>query len=259
MISINLNADLGEECGDDLAMLEVVGAANIACGGHAGTPATMEATVLAALARGIDIGAHPSYADHQGFGRRPMDVPPEGVEALVRDQTEALAEIAARLGGRVSHVKPHGALNNRAAMEAEAAEAVARAVRAVDSGLILLAPAGSAMVRAGRAQGLAVAEEVFADRAYDDQGNLAPRSQPGAVIHDPDAAASRVLAMLREGALTALSGRKIPCVAHSVCVHGDDAGAVALARRLRSALEQAGISLTPLSRQVLHRDGRGGI
>lgn len=246
MKSVNLNADLGEECGDDLAMLDVVGAANIACGAHAGSPAVMEATVRAAMARGIGIGAHPSYPDRQGFGRRPMDLPPAEIEAVVLAQIRDLMAIAVRVGGRVAHVKPHGALSNRAAVEAEAAVAVARAVRAADPSLVLLAPAGSALVAAGRAAGLAVAEEVFADRAYGDDGNLVPRSQPGAMIHDPEIAAARVLDMVRDGMLTTVSGRRIPCRAQSVCVHGDDSGAVALARRLRAVLEEAGIVIVPL-------------
>ncbi len=246
MMSVNLNADLGEECGDDLAMLDVVGAANIACGAHAGSPAVMEATVRAAMARGIGIGAHPSYPDREGFGRRPMNLSPAEIEAVVLAQLRDLMEIAGRLGGRVGHVKPHGALSNRAAMDAEAAAAVARAVWAADPALVLLAPAGSALVAAGREAGLRVAEEVFADRAYGDDGNLVPRSQPGAMIHDPEIAAARVLDMVREGMLTTVSGRRIACRTQSVCVHGDDPGAVALARRLRAVLEAAGITIIPL-------------
>lgn len=253
MKAINLNADLGEDCGDDAAMLDVVASANIACGFHAGDAALMARTVSAALARGVELGAHPSYPDRDGFGRRAMALAPDEIEAVVACQIGALAGIAALRGARLSHVKPHGALSNRAALEPEAAAAIARAVRAVDGGLILLAPAGSAMVAAGHGAGLAVAEEVFADRAYADDGSLIPRGHPQAMIHDIEAACAHGLRMAEEGIIRTLSGRDLACAAQSICVHGDDSQAVALARRLRQTLEARGIAILPLS-QVLHRD-----
>lgn len=169
------------------------------------------------------------------------------IEAMLAYQIGALKGIAAACGARVGHVKPHGALSNLAVVDREAALAVARGVRAADAGLILLAPAGSAMAAAGLELGLAVAEEVFADRNYDDHGNLVPRSHPQAMVHDADEAAANVLRMVRDGRLRSLSGREIPCRARSVCVHGDTPGAVALARRLRDVLTGAGIAVAPLA------------
>jgi len=252
---INLNSDLGEgfgawPMGDDAAMLDIVGAANIACGFHAGDPTVMARTVRAALARGVGIGAHPSYPDLQGFGRRPMALSAAEIEAAVAYQIGALAGVAAACGGRVEHVKPHGALSNRAAVDAEAALAVARAIKGVDAGLIFLAPAGSAMVAAGRQLGLVVAEEVFADRNYDDAGNLLPRSHPRALVHDPAEAVANVLSMVRHGGLRSIGGAEVPCSAQSVCVHGDDPGAVVLARTLKEALLRAGIEIVPLAAMV---------
>lgn len=249
---INLNADLGESfgpwvMGEDDAMLDVVASANLACGFHAGDPAVMRRTVAACVARGVSIGAHPSYADLQGFGRRAMQLPAAELENLVAYQVGALAGIAALEGGRVTHVKPHGALNNQACADAGIAAAIARAVKAVDPGLILLAPAASALLTAGRAAGLAVVEEIFADRAYRDDGQLAPRGTPGAMVHGAAACAAHVQAMLAENALIALSGKRIPTAIGSICVHGDGAEAVAVARHLRQALEGAGWKIAPLT------------
>lgn len=249
---INLNADLGESfgpwvMGEDDALLDVVASANLACGFHAGDPAVMRRTVAACVARGVSIGAHPSYADLQGFGRRAMQLPAAELENLVAYQVGALAGIAALEGGRVTHVKPHGALNNQACADAGIAAAIARAVKAVDPGLILLAPAASALLTAGRAAGLAVVEEIFADRAYRDDGQLAPRGTPGAMVHGAAACAAHVQAMLAENALIALSGKRIPTAIGSICVHGDGAEAVAVARHLRQALEGAGWKIAPLT------------
>ncbi|CAA7623354.1 putative lactam utilization protein, UPF0271 family [Candidatus Terasakiella magnetica] len=250
--SVNLNADLGEgfglwPLGDDTAMLEVVNSANIACGFHAGDATVMTRTVRAALACGVAIGAHPSYPDLQGFGRRAMALTEAEIEAVVIYQIGALAGIAGAQGARVEHVKPHGALSNRAAVDAAAAAAIARAVKAVDAGLILLAPAGSAMVRAGLDLGLRVEEEVFADRAYADDGTLIPRSHPLAMIHRPDQAALHAVRMVGEGVIRTLSGKEIATTARSVCVHGDDPHAVDLARHVRTVLEAAHLTLAPLS------------
>lgn len=249
--SINLNADLGESfgawtMGADEALLGVVASANLACGFHGGDPEVMRRSVAAAAARGVSIGAHPSYPDLQGFGRRRLDMAPREIEALVAYQVGALAGIAAMEGARVSHVKPHGALNNVACAERPVAQAIARAVRAVDPALILLAPACSELLAAGREAGCRVAVEVFADRAYTDDGQLVPRGRPGAFVHGAAASLAHVLRMLEEGALVSLSGKRLPTAIDSICVHGDNAEAVAVAAALRRGLEGAGYAIRPL-------------
>ncbi|MCC4115311.1 LamB/YcsF family protein [Aromatoleum toluclasticum] len=248
---INLNADLGESfgawsMGDDAAMLEVVKSANVACGFHAGDPLVMRQTVATAKRCGVSLGAHPSFPDLQGFGRRRMDVPSAELEAMLIYQIGALAGIARAEGSAVTHVKPHGALNNMACADAKLAATVARAVRAFDPDLILLAPALSQLVIAGREAGLRVVEEAFADRAYLDDGNLVPRSQPGAMVHGADACLRHVLAMLEAGALISINGKRLPVKAQSICVHGDDAEAVATARALSDGLQRAGYELVAI-------------
>jgi UPF0271 protein len=248
---INLNSDLGEAfgawpMGDDPAMLEVVASANIACGFHAGDPSVMMRTVRTALAKGVSLGAHPSYPDLQGFGRRAMSMSLAEVEAMVAYQIGALAGIAAACGGRVTHVKPHGALNNQAAIDHDLARAVARAIKGVDGAMIFLAPAGSQMAKAGRELGLPTAEEVFADRNYDDDGNLVARSKPNAMIHDSAEAATNVLRMIKDGVIRSVSGKDVPCRVHSVCVHGDEPSAVAMARDLRATLERNDVTIVGL-------------
>jgi UPF0271 protein len=248
---LNLNADLGESwgcftMGDDGALLPVVDSANLACGMHGGDPRVMRITVGLARANGVSIGAHPGHADLHGFGRRPMDLPPEDLSALVLYQIGALAAIARAGGWPITHVKPHGALSNQACADPAIAGVIARAVAAFDPGLILLAPALSALARAGEAAGLRVALEVFADRSYEADGRLTPRSVPGSVLHDPDAAVAQVLRMAAEGGIVARDGRVLPTPFHSVCVHGDAPGAVATARAVRAALLGAGHSLHPL-------------
>ncbi len=250
-MKINLNADLGEsfgawKMGEDSALLRVVGAANIACGFHAGDPLVMRNTVRTALAANVGLGAHPAYPDLQGFGRRPMTLSPAEVEAVVIYQVGALAAFAAAEGGRLTHVKPHGALNNQACEDAALADCVARAVRAVNRELILLAPALSELLAAGQRAGLPVAAEIFADRAYTDAATLVPRNQAGAVLHDADAVVAHVLQMLDAGGIVAHGGKVLPTPMHSICVHGDNPGAVDNARRLRTALEGRGCRLVGL-------------
>lgn len=251
-VKINLNADLGESfgawtMGDDAALLAVVGAANIACGFHAGDPLVMRATVRLAIARGVDLGAHPAYPDLQGFGRRAMAMAPAELEAALIYQMGALAGMAAAEGGRLSHVKPHGALSNQACEDAALADTVARAVRAFDRNLILLAPALSELSRAGRRAGLVVAEEVFADRAYTETGSLIPRREPGAVLEDSAACVAQALAMLDSGGIVTRKGRVLATPIHSICVHGDSPAAVATARALSAALRAAGHRLAGLA------------
>jgi len=252
---VNLNSDLGESfgawnMGDDAAMLAIVGSANVACGFHAGDWTVMRRTVQAARRNGVSIGAHPSYPDLQGFGRRAMALPASEVPALMAYQIGALQGVAALEDHSVSHVKPHGAINNRAATDRGLADALAAGI---PPGMIFLAPAGSAMVAAGRAAGLPVAEEVFADRAYDDDANLVARGQPGAMIHDPEEALRNVLRMVREQVIVSVSGRRIPARVDSICVHGDGAGAVEMARHIRGGLQAAGIVLATLPEVVRAR------
>jgi 5-oxoprolinase (ATP-hydrolysing) subunit A len=251
-VKINLNADMGESfgawtMGDDAALLEVVGAANIACGFHAGDPLVMRTTVRLALARGVDLGAHPSYPDLQGFGRRPMQMAPAELEAALIYQLGALAGVAAAEGGRLVHVKPHGALSNRACEDPTLADTVVCAIRAYDRNLILLAPALSELSQAGRRAGLAVAEEIFADRAYTETGSLVPRREPGAVLDDSAACVAHALAMLEAGGIVTRAGNVLATSIHSLCVHGDSPHAVATARALRAALAAAGHRLVGLT------------
>jgi UPF0271 protein len=248
---INLNADLGESfgawsMGRDAEMLQLVDSANIACGFHAGDPLVMRHTVATARRHGVSIGAHPSFPDLQGFGRRRIDMAPAELEAMVIYQIGALQGVAAAEGHCVTHVKPHGALNNLACEDIELARCIARAVRAVSPQLILLAPALSALVRAGREAGLPVVEEVFADRNYTDEGHLVPRSHPQAMVHGAAASVRHVMAIVEGAALRSIHGKLLPCSTGSICVHGDNADAVATARAVRAALEGAGYALAGL-------------
>lgn len=257
-MQIDLNSDLGESfgawrMGDDESMLDIVTSANIACGFHAGDPLVMHRTMQAAAERKVSIGAHPSFLDLWGFGRRAIqgDTPDE-IEKMVIYQIGAAAGMAHSLGLRLAHVKTHGALGNRAMVDADLARAVARAVRAVDRDLILVVMPGLALEKAGLEEGLLVAREIYADRTYDDDGNLTSRKKPGAVIEDAEAATARVLTMLEEGAITTTSGARIPVSIDTICVHGDNAHAVAMAASLRAALTVAGHTLSPFP-QFLRR------
>ena len=248
---LNLNADLGEsfgpwEMGSDAEMLGIVGSANVACGYHAGDPLVMTSTAALALKHGVSVGAHPGYPDLQGFGRRRMDIPLPELEAMLIYQIGALEACARTQGVRVTHVKPHGALSNLACAERKIADAIARAVHRLDPTLILLAPAASQLIHAGRDQGLPVVEEIFADRAYLDDGNLVPRSQPGAKIHGAEASLAHVMRMVEEQALISINGKRIPVKPQSICVHGDGADAVATARAIRTGLQAAGFDMVTI-------------
>jgi UPF0271 protein len=238
---LNLNADLGESfgawrMGADDALLPLVQSANIACGFHAGDPSVMQKTVAAALAANVSLGAHPSYPDLQGFGRRSLKCSAEEVEALVLYQLGALDGFARTAGARVTHVKPHGALSNDACRDPALAAAIAHAVKAYHSSLILLAPALSALATAGAAAGLATALEIYADRSYEDDGQLTPRSETGAVLHQPDDCVAHVAGMIKAGGLATRSGKILPTPIHSICVHGDAPEAVAIASALHAEL-----------------------
>ncbi|MCJ2135144.1 LamB/YcsF family protein [Methylobacterium sp. J-026] len=250
MTSVDLNSDLGEgygayACGDDAAILDIVTSANVACGLHAGDPEIMARTFTLAQARGVAVGAHPGFPDLWGFGRRRMPFSPDEIERLVAYQVGAAAALAAYSGHRITYVKAHGALGNLAAEERPVADAIARAVRAVDRDLAMLAIALSAQVAAAEDFGLAVHQEIFADRGYTESGLLIPRGQPGALITDSGAAAERVLRMVEAGAILTASGAALPTPIRSICVHGDSAHAVATARAVRDRLEAAGVTLAP--------------
>lgn len=228
---IDLNADVGEESGQDAALLQCITSANVACGRHAGSPTVMRDTVLLARDHGVAVGAHPGFDDREHFGRRDLHLPAEQITDLVVQQIDALASVAINAGIRLQHVKPHGALYNIAVRDRAVADAIARAVASVDPSLILLGLPDSDLVAAGTAVGLRTAGEAFADRAYRPDGTLVPRSEPGAVIHDPEEVVARVVTLAQH-----------PNV-DTICVHGDTPAAADLARRIRAALERAHIEL----------------
>jgi len=243
---IDLNGDVGESfgrytLGGDDALMPVLTSANIACGFHAGDPGIMRATVGLARSHGVAVGAHPGFPDLVGFGRREMAASPRDVEDLVLYQVGALAAVARAQGARLRHVKPHGALYNQAARDLPLAEAIARAVAAFDPSLVLVGLSGSRLLEAGRQAGLAVAAEAFADRAYRADGTLVPRDRPGAVLTDAAAVARRALAMVRDRAVTAEDGTRVELAIDTLCLHGDTPAAADLAKRVRQALEAAGV------------------
>jgi UPF0271 protein len=241
MTPIDLNCDLGEGAGHDAELMPLVTSANIACGGHAGDEASMRATVALAQKQGVAIGAHPGFVDRENFGRRELALSPEDIWAMVMTQIMALRTIAP-----LRHVKPHGGLYNLAARDAAVAGAIANAMLAVDKNLILYGLAGSELVKTGRASGLRVAEEVFADRTYRADGSLTPRSQPDAVIHDENMAVSQALRIIHEGKVRATDGTDVSVKADTICLHGDGPHAVALAKRLNEELRKAGLEIKAL-------------
>lgn len=248
MQSIDLNCDCGEsfgvyKMGDDAAMLGIVTSANVACGFHGGDPEVMAETFRIAKENGVAVGAHPGFPDLAGFGRRRIPYSTGEIERIVAYQIGAAQALAAYAGHKITHVKPHGALSNVAMEDRDVARAIAKAIRAVDQDLAFLVVAKSALEQAGVAERLNIVSEIFADRGYTDRGLLLPRGQEGAVLHDADAVAERVLAMVSEGALIASSGQRIPVPIHSVCVHGDTPNAVAMAKAVREKLEAAGIAV----------------
>ena len=255
-ISINLNADMAEgfgayDIGDDAGILNIIGSANIACGFHAGDPCVMRNVVREAKRLGVTIGAHPGFNDIWGFGRRRIDMRPDDLEYMIAYQIGALQAMAAYEGERVTHLKPHGALNNMAAEDKDYALAIGRAIKAVDPRIIYVALAGSEMEKAGRSLGLPVAIEGFCDRQYDDDGNLTSRKIPGSVIKDAAVATQQVLDMVLNNAITSRNGKKIKCKVHTLCVHGDEPTGVATARAVREGLEKAGVKLVPLTDMIL--------
>lgn len=249
---MDLNSDLGESfgawaMGDDASMLDIVTSANVACGFHAGDPAGILDTLRAAAARGVVVGAHVGYPDLVGFGRRALDPSSRELVADVIYQIGALQGLAAAAGTRVRYVKPHGALYNTIAHDERQAADVITALLALDPGLVLMGLAGSPLLDWARARGLRVVAEAFADRAYSPDGALVSRREPGAVLHDPEQIADRMLDLVRTGELTAIDGSRVRLQADSICVHGDSPGAVAMARAVRQRLESSGIALTPFA------------
>lgn len=249
-MQIDLNADMGEgfgpwRMGNDEGLLGVVSSANIACGFHAGDPDQMARVMAQAGARGVGIGAHPGFADLQGFGRRRMRLSGEELGNLVAYQLGAARGMAASVGQRVRHLKLHGALSNMATEDAQIARACYAAALRVDPQIILVVLAGTAMQQVATDLGARWAGEIFADRAYCDDASLVDRSQPGAVIHDADQAATRIRQMLREAAIISDSGKRIPARIDTICVHGDSPGAVAMAGGLARALKADGATIRP--------------
>lgn len=240
---IDLNADLGEGCDNDEALLKLVSSANIACGWHAGDAKTMRQCVRWALDNGVAIGAHPSFPDRENFGRSEMQLPPDEIIAGVLYQVGALAAIVKAEGGALAHVKPHGALYNQAVKDPVLAEALCEAVRRFDPGLRFFGLAGSGMIGAARRAGLRPVEEVFADRGYMPDGSLVPRSRPGALIEDEEQSLAQTLSLVRDHQVTAIDGTVVKVNAQTVCLHGDGAHALAFARRIRERLESEGIAV----------------
>ncbi|MFA3778019.1 5-oxoprolinase subunit PxpA [Yersinia sp. 2544 StPb PI] len=243
-MKIDLNADLGEGCANDQALLQLVSSANIACGFHAGDAQTMRQSVRWAMEYGVAIGAHPSFPDRENFGRTAMQLPPETVYAQVVYQLGALAAIVKAEGGVMQHVKPHGMLYNQAAVDPLLADAIAKAVKAVDTSLRLVGLAGSELIRAGERAGLVTRQEVFADRRYQPDGTLVPRSQPDALIESDELALSQTLAMVQRQQVQARDSSWVAVQADTVCVHGDGAHALDFARRLRHSFQQQNITVT---------------
>jgi len=254
MSTIDLNCDLGEsfgpwEMGNDPAMIELATSVNIACGFHAGDADIMRKTVEMAKSHGVSVGAHPGYRDLHGFGRRPFPgMKSSEIENLIAYQIGALQAIAIAAGHRVTHVKAHGALSNVACEDDMTAQAIANAIKAVDPNLVFVVLANSRLVKAGEQANLPMVHEVFADRAYEDDGNLVSRRKPGAVLHDAKAIADRVVKMMQDGAVISATGKVIRMRMDTICIHGDTPGAVEIARGVRKALKENGIKVAPFKR-----------
>ena len=253
MPSIDLNCDMGESfgaytIGADQAVMASITSANVACGYHGGDPGVMRRTVRLAGEAGVAVGAHPGFPDLVGFGRREMRMAAQDVEDMVLYQIGALAAIARSEGVRLSHVKPHGALYNMAVSDKALAAAIARAVVAFDPALIFFALPGSELARAANGLGLQVALEGFADRAYEPDGSLTPRSRTGAVIHDVDTVVARALRMATESLVSASDGSRLQMRVDTICTHGDTPGAQSLTRAIRAALQRAGVTVTAVAR-----------
>ncbi len=252
-MEVNINCDLGESskfCSteNDPLLLKIVNSANIACGYHAGDKQTMEKTIKISKENGVSIGAHPSFNDPENFGRKRLNLPSGEISKLIIDQINILSNIATNSGTKVTHVKPHGALNNMACEDYELARIISESIIQVNKDLIFLVPTGSQMEKAGKKLGMKIATEIFADRNYEDDGNLVSRSKNNAMIIDPEVAKKHVIKMIENQALNCYSGKQIPCEIDSICVHGDGKSAVSTAKEIKEGLIKSGIILKSLNK-----------
>ena len=247
MLSVDLNCDMGEGCGNDAELMDFVSSVNVACGFHAGDAATMRKTVETAVEKGVAIGAHPSFPDRAGFGRTAMKLPAHEVYEIVGEQIAALRQICVAVGAKLCHVKPHGALYNQAARDEELANAISKAVRDIDKDLMIFGLAGSTLIDAAKKQGMLTACEVFADRTYQPDGSLTPRSELNALIHDTNTAVAQVLQMVKNKIVTATDGRSIPISADTICIHGDGDNALEFAKAVRHKLIENGVTINAIN------------
>ena len=252
-MEININCDLGEKSKfhsikNDPELLNIVNSANIACGYHAGDEQTMEMVIQISKRNGVSLGAHPSFKDPENFGRKRMNLSSLEIKKLIFDQYEILQKIAQKYNENVTHIKPHGALNNMACEDLELATTLAVAIKEINKDIIYLVPTGSQMEVAAKKNGLKIACEIFADRNYEDNGNLISRSKPNALITDPELAKNHVLSMVKNQAINCLSGKQIPCEIDSVCIHGDNESSLATAKSIRDNLVDNGLILKPLNK-----------
>ena len=252
-MEININCDLGESSKlhsteNDPLLLKIVNSANIACGYHAGDKPTMEKTIKISKENNVSIGAHPSFNDPENFGRKRLNLPSSEITKLIIDQINILSEIANKTGMRVTHVKPHGALNNMACENYDLAKVISESIIQVNKELIFLVPTGSQMEKAGKKLGMKVAVEIFADRNYEDNGNLVSRLKDNAMIIDPEIARKHVIKMVQNQAINCYSGKQISCEIDAVCVHGDGSGAINTAKQIREGLKKSDVTLKPLDK-----------
>ena len=252
-MEININCDLGESSKlhsteNDPLLLKIVNSANIACGYHAGDKPTMEKTIEISKKNNVSIGAHPSFKDPENFGRKRLNLPPSEITKLVINQIKILSDVANKTGMKVTHVKPHGALNNMACENYDLAKVISESIIQVNKELIFLVPTGSQMEKAGKKLGMKVAVEIFADRNYEDDGNLVSRSKDNALIVDPEIAKKHVIKMVQNQAINCYSGKQIPCEIDAICVHGDGSSAVNTAKQIKEGLIKSGVTLKPLDK-----------
>ena len=252
-MEININCDLGESSKlhsteNDPLLLQIVNSANIACGYHAGDAQSMGKTIEISKKNNVSIGAHPSFNDPENFGRKRLDLPSNEITKLIIDQINILSDIANKTGIQVTHVKPHGALNNMACENYDLAKVISESIIQVNRELIFLVPSGSQMEKAGKKLGMKIAAEIFADRNYEDDGNLVSRSKNNAMIIDPEVAKKHVIKMVENQALNCYSGKQIPCEIDSVCVHGDGKSSVNTATQIKEGLIKSGVTLNPLDK-----------
>ena len=254
-MEININCDLGESSKlhsteNDPLLLKIVNSANIACGYHAGDKPTMEKTIEISKKNNVSIGAHPSFKDPENFGRKRLNLPPSEITKLVINQIKILSDVANKTGMKVTHVKPHGALNNMACENYDLAKVISESIIQVNKELIFLVPTGSQMEKAGKKLGMKVAVEIFADRNYEDDGNLVSRSKDNALIVDPEIAKKHVIKMVQNQAINCYSGKQVPCEIDAICVHGDGSSAVNTAKQIKEGLIKAGVTLKPLNKMI---------